>query len=219
MTLKERRLGTPQCSPISRASVSGCPDKPHSAPPPGYNARAPRPFLAHASVTSPLPPPTTIPHLRTQPQFSPDSHLANMVFFFKLLASLLDVTKKLKRRKRRKVRVIPNVDISTQSGGVTNNDGVDVYPDGDNQSSSQTSLKDLIAIAEMEIQLEKNHSEEILDKAEEDSCYNSCEEDDDMYEEMNAFDEVEDLYEEMHFEKSVTLGHNSLYMSMVFHRD
>ena len=54
---------------------------------------------------------------------------------------------------------------------------------------------------------------------EEDSCYNSCEEDDDLYEEMKAFDEVEDLYEEMNFEKSGTLAHSSLYMSMVFHRD
>ena len=115
--------------------------------------------------------------------------------------------------------MIPNVDISTQSEGVIKKDDLDVHPDGDNQSSSQTSLKDLIAIAEMEIQLEKNHSEEILDKAEEDSCYNSCEEDDDLYEEMKAFDEVEDLYEEMNFEKSGTLAHNSLYMSMVFHRD
>ena len=139
-----------------------------------------------------------------------------MVFILKLLASLLDVTKKFKRRKRRKVPVIPNVDISTQSEGVIKKDDLD---DGDNQSSSQTSLKDLIAIAEMEIQLEKNHSEEILDKADEDSCYNSCEEDDDLYEEMKAFDEVEDLYEEMNFEKSGTLAHNSLYMSMVFHRD
>ena len=66
-------------------------------------------------------------------------------------------------------------------------------------TTSQSSLKDLIAIAEMEIKHEKQ-----LAASEIDSCYSSSSDDD------------EDLYEEMNFNHP---GNQSdLYMSMVFRK-
>ena len=68
-------------------------------------------------------------------------------------------------------------------------------------TTSQSSLKDLIAIAEMEIKNEKH-----LAASEIDSCYNSSSED----------DEEEDLYEEMNF--NFPGNQSDLYMSMVFRK-
>ena len=68
-------------------------------------------------------------------------------------------------------------------------------------TTSQSSLKDLIAIAEMEIKNEKH-----LVASEIDSCYNSSSED----------DEEEDLYEEMNF--NFAGNQSDLYMSMVFRK-
>ena len=67
-------------------------------------------------------------------------------------------------------------------------------------TTSQTSLKDLIAIAEMEIMNEKN-----LAPSDIDSCYNSSTEEEDL----------EDLYEEMNFNSN---DQSDLYMSMVFRK-
>ena len=67
-------------------------------------------------------------------------------------------------------------------------------------TTSQTSLKDLIAIAEMEIKNEKH-----LLASDIDSCYNSGTEDED----------IEDLYEEMNFNSN---NQSDLYMSMVFRK-
>ena len=66
-------------------------------------------------------------------------------------------------------------------------------------TTSQSSLKDLIAIAEMEIKNEKH-----LAASDIDSCYNSSSEDD------------EDLYEEMNF--NFPGNQSDLYISMVFRK-
>ena len=68
-------------------------------------------------------------------------------------------------------------------------------------TTSQSSLKDLIAIAEMEMKNEKH-----LAASDIDSCYNSSSEDED----------VEDLYEEMNF--NFPGNQSDLYMSMVFRK-
>ena len=68
-------------------------------------------------------------------------------------------------------------------------------------TTSQSSLKDLIAIAEMEIKNEKH-----MAASEIDSCYNSSSDD----------DEIEDLYEEMNF--NFPGNQSDLYMSMVFRK-
>ena len=69
------------------------------------------------------------------------------------------------------------------------------------QANSQSSLKDLIMIAEKEIMEEKRQSScKVIEDC--DSCYHSSEESEDM---------EEDMYEEMKFNATQT---SNLYMSM-----
>ena len=79
--------------------------------------------------------------------------------------------------------------------------GIRILPEDHSHqpSSSQTSLQDLIAIAQKEIFSEK-HEEDAYLEFDSDSCYSSGTESDDIYEDM-AFN---------------NFSNNDLYMTMVF---
>ena len=71
-------------------------------------------------------------------------------------------------------------------------------------SNSQTSLQDLIAIAQKEMFSEKSEEGAYIE-FDKDSCYHSCAESD------------EDIYEEMSF-NNLSRNNNDLYMTMVFQK-
>ena len=80
--------------------------------------------------------------------------------------------------------------------------GMRIFPEDHSHqpSNSQTSLQDLIAIAQKEIFSEK-HEEDAYLEFDKDSCYNS------------GTESEEDIYEDMAFNN---FSNNDLYMTMVF---
>ena len=117
---------------------------------------------------------------------------------------LTELFRKL-RRPKRKARNKEMLRIILQTNSRENR--MKSHPDASNssdqlQANSQSSLKDLILIAEQEIRQEKNQlSSGALEDC--DSCYNSSEESEEL--------EDEEMYEEMRFNATQT---SNLYMSM-----